>query len=100
MKIRLARAALGWSQTELAQRVGLTQRAIYRLENASNGCRKSTVRAIDAAFKNVGLKFQIMPDGSFSVIVPASVLARETKRTVRPVSDDAQTQLQHSAGQA
>ena len=31
-KIRLARAVLGWSQTELGPRIGLTQRAIHKLE--------------------------------------------------------------------
>ena len=31
-KIRLARAVLGWSQSELGRRVGLTQRAIHKLE--------------------------------------------------------------------
>ena len=75
----MARAALGWSQTELARRTGLTQRAIYRLENAAAGCRKSTISAIDAAFDEAGLRFQRMPDGGFSVTVPNSILGREAQ---------------------
>jgi DNA-binding XRE family transcriptional regulator len=31
-KVRLASAVLGWSQTELGRRIGLTQRAIHKLE--------------------------------------------------------------------
>jgi transcriptional regulator with XRE-family HTH domain len=80
-KIRVARAALGWSQTELARRVGLTQRAIYRLENAAAGCRKSTICAINAAFDEAGIRFQPMPDGGFMVTVPSSLLGQEARQS-------------------
>lgn len=79
-KIRVARAALGWSQAELAQRAGLTQRAIYRLESAAAGCRKSTIRAIDAAFDETGIQFKQMPDGGFVITVPNSLLAGDGKQ--------------------
>ena len=35
-KIRMVRAVLGWSQTELGLQVGLTQRAIHKLEQGEN----------------------------------------------------------------
>ena len=44
-KIRLARAVLGWSQTELGQHVGLTQRAIHKLERGDTEPRRATVKA-------------------------------------------------------
>jgi ribosome-binding protein aMBF1 (putative translation factor) len=31
-KIRMARAVIGWSQSEFASRVGLTQRSVHKLE--------------------------------------------------------------------
>ena len=34
-KVRAARAVLGWSQTELDERIGLTQHAIYQIEQAA-----------------------------------------------------------------
>ena len=44
-KIRPTRAVLGWSQTELAQHVGLTQRAIHKLEQGGTEPRRGTVKA-------------------------------------------------------
>jgi predicted transcriptional regulator len=41
-EIRAARAALGWSQTELARRTAVTQRAIYCIEQIIVRPKKQT----------------------------------------------------------
>jgi len=41
-KVRAGRAALDWSQTDLADRIGVTQRAIYRIEQALSRPREET----------------------------------------------------------
>src|SRR5262245_57472521 len=57
-KIRAARAVLAWSQTEVAKRAGLTQRAIYQIEQALVDARMSTTTAISAAFTKAGIRFE------------------------------------------
>jgi len=51
-KIRLARGVLGWSQSEFGFRVGLTQRAIHKLEQGDTDPRRTTVRAIEAIWRD------------------------------------------------
>ncbi len=75
-KIRLARAVLGWSQSELAFRVGLTQRAIHKLEQGDTEPRRTTARAIEAVWREQGIEFEELTDGGFRVSVRASVLDR------------------------
>jgi len=71
-KIRVARAVLGWSQSELAQRIGMTQRAIHRLEQGNTGARRATVLAIEAIFRAEGIAFEDQPDGSFRLLVTSA----------------------------
>jgi transcriptional regulator with XRE-family HTH domain len=68
-KIRAARALLGWSQAELGQRVGVTQRSINRLENADVDVRRSTAVAIDAALKAEGVWFEELSSGGYRIVV-------------------------------
>ncbi len=68
-KIRAARALLGWSQAELGQRVGVTQRSINRLENADVDVRRSTAVAIDAALKSEGIWFEELTSGGYRIVV-------------------------------
>ena len=75
-KIRLARAVLGWSQSELGFRVGLTQRAIHKIEQGDTEPRRATVRAIEAVWGEQGIEFEDLTDGGFRVCVRASVLDR------------------------
>jgi hypothetical protein len=76
-KVRAGRAILGWSQTELARRTGLSQRSIYRLELAAVDVRRSTVVAIETVFANAGVDFEHQPDGGFKVAVSGSGLVRQ-----------------------
>jgi transcriptional regulator with XRE-family HTH domain len=75
-KIRLARAVLGWSQNELSFRVGLTQRAIHKLEQGETEPRRTTVHAIEEVWREQGIEFEDLADGGFRAHVRAPVLER------------------------
>jgi transcriptional regulator with XRE-family HTH domain len=85
-KIRIVRASLGWSQSELGKRVGLSQRAIHKLEQGDTEPRRATFRAIEDTWKEQGLDFDDLPDGGFRVIVHGAALHRAspTHRHHRP----------------
>jgi transcriptional regulator with XRE-family HTH domain len=82
-KIRLARGVLGWSQSELGFRVGLTQRAIHKLEQGETEPRRTTVRAIEAVWCEQGIEFDDLADGGFAVTVRAPVLDRAVTRPTK-----------------
>ena len=82
-RLRAARGALGWSQTELGRRVGVTQRAIYRIEIAAVRPRDDTRARIDAAFKLAGVRFEEMDRGAFKLVVPETVLRKPLGRSSR-----------------
>ena len=84
--------SLGWSQSELGFRVGLTQRAIHKLEQGETEPRRATVRALEEVFREELLSFEDVGDGGFRVHVHASVLDRPV--AVRPRRDrNARVQL-------
>jgi transcriptional regulator with XRE-family HTH domain len=65
---------LGWSQCDLAFRVGLTQRAIHKLEQGETEPRRATVRAIEAVWHDEGIEFEDLPDGGFRISIRAPLL--------------------------
>ncbi|MGD9768273.1 MAG: helix-turn-helix transcriptional regulator [Pseudolabrys sp.] len=73
-KLRATRAVLGWSQTDLAVHVGMTQRAIHKLEQGETEPRRATILAMAEVWRDQGLAFEDMPDGSFRLTVPVSVV--------------------------
>jgi hypothetical protein len=75
-KVRASRAVLGWSQTELGRRTGITQRAVYCIENALTRPRNLTEQQIEASFAEVGLFFKFMFDGGFTMTVPFAAIGR------------------------
>ena len=77
-KIRVVRAVLGWSQSELGFRVGLTQRAIHKIEQGDTEPRRTTIRAIEEVWREEGVEFEDLPDGGFRVSVRPSLLDRPT----------------------
>jgi transcriptional regulator with XRE-family HTH domain len=82
-RLRVARGALGWSQTELGRRVGVTQRAIYRIEIAAVRPRDDTRARIDAAFKLAGVRFEELDRGAFKLVVPETALRKPPGRSTR-----------------
>ena len=72
-KLRMARALLCWSQGEFGFRVGLTQRAIHKLEQGDTEPRRATVRAIEEVWREQGIEFEDLIDGGFRVSVRSAV---------------------------
>ena len=75
-KIRLVRAVLGWSQSELGFRVGLTQRAIHKIEQGDTEPRRTTIRMIEQILREEGVEFEDLPDGGFRASVRPPLLDR------------------------
>lgn len=75
-KMRAARAVLGWSQSALARHVGMTQRAIHKLEQGETEPRRATILAMETVWREEGLAFEDLADGRFRLTVPPSALVR------------------------
>src|SRR6516162_4800814 len=75
-EIRAARAVLGWSQTELATRTAVTQRAIYCIEQNIVQPRKQTEERIIEAFTDAGLRFERLSNGGFKMTVSTKAIAK------------------------
>ena len=72
-EIRAGRAVLGWSQTKLARRTAVTQRAIYRIEKGVVRPREKTESNILKTFSDAGLRFELQANGGFKMTVPRRV---------------------------
>ena len=75
-KLRMSRAVLGWSQSELGFRVGLCQRAIHKIEQGDTEPRRVTVCAIERIWHDEGIEFEEVDGGGFRVTVRPAVLSR------------------------
>ena len=56
-QIRAARALLGWSQQDLADRAIVSANAVNRLERGQVDTKLSTLSAIERAFLKAGVEF-------------------------------------------
>jgi predicted transcriptional regulator len=75
-QIRAARALLGWSQQELADRAIVSTNAVIRLERNAVDSRVSTVTALQRALAKGGIEF-----------IAADDIKGEGVRLARPPSD-------------
>ncbi len=74
-RIRAARQAMGWTQTELADRAGISARTIHAVEKG-RPCRQATKRRILIA---LGVPWVVRADyfpGAHTVRVDSGVAAR------------------------
>lgn len=74
MTVRMARAALGWSQAEFGRFLGMSQRAIHRIEQGHSDPRRTTLLAIESLLRKAGFKIEDRADGGFSMVVPGTML--------------------------
>ena len=68
-KVRMARAVAGLSQSELAARIGMTQRSIHKLEQGGTEPRRATVAALAMLWREQGIEFEDLADGGFRAVV-------------------------------
>ena len=79
-QLRAGRAVLGWSQTDLGERIGVTQRAIYRVENGATQPRQLTRLRIKKAFGDAGVAFESSQTGGFTMFVRSVAADRSPAR--------------------
>lgn len=82
MTVRMARAALGWSQAEFGRFLGMSQRAIHRIEQGHSEPRRTTLLAIESLLRKAGFTIEDRGDGGFSVVVPGTMLGEPTQPDV------------------
>jgi len=71
-KVRMARAVAGLSQSELAARIGMTQRSIHKLEQGGTEPRRATVAVLEMLWREQGIEFEDLADGGFRALVRSS----------------------------
>lgn len=74
-KVRLARAVAGLSQSDLAARIGMTQRSIHKLEQGGTEPRRATVAAIEMLWREQGIEFEDLADGGFRAVIRSTAFA-------------------------
>lgn len=73
--LKAARAALGWSQMQLAAASGISKVTIARMESGMMSPRLSTLSALQAAMERSGVRMTLNdPTGGFSLRVEAKAL--------------------------
>ncbi|HEV3160732.1 MAG TPA: helix-turn-helix transcriptional regulator [Xanthobacteraceae bacterium] len=82
MTVRMARAALGWSQAELGRFLGMSQRAIHRIEQGHSEPRRTTLLALESLLRKAGFKIEDRGDGGFSMVVPGAMLGESAQPDV------------------
>ncbi|MBS0532433.1 MAG: helix-turn-helix transcriptional regulator [Proteobacteria bacterium] len=91
--VRMARAALGWNQCDLARLLGMTQRSINRIELGHCEPRRTTMLAMEGLLRKAGVRVEYGADGCVAVTVPASVIDKRcavpgrNKVAARPVHE-------------
>jgi DNA-binding XRE family transcriptional regulator len=75
-KTRAVRAVLCLSQTEFAQKIGLTQKSVHRIEQGAVEPKLRTRRMIEQFWRESGIGFDDLPDGGFSIAIHAPALFR------------------------
>lgn len=78
--LRTARAAVGWSQEELATKLGMAKTTIARMETLEGGLRADQLSAIARLYKSVGVEMEFMLSDEVVVRVDASGLVQAQTR--------------------
>jgi len=68
-QIRAARAMLGWSQQDLADKALLSETAVLKLETERADTRTSTILKVRKSLEEAGIDFITRTDGAVGVLL-------------------------------
>lgn len=74
-KVRVIRAVFALSQDEFAERVGLTQKSVHRIEQGAVEPKLRTIVTIEKFWCENGIVFEDLPDGGFRLVIDGSLLS-------------------------
>ncbi|MGH1372964.1 MAG: helix-turn-helix domain-containing protein [Cellvibrionaceae bacterium] len=57
-QIRMARAALQWSMTDISKRTGIHRNTLASIEKNTESARESTLKHLQACFEESGVSFE------------------------------------------
>lgn len=92
--IKASRAALGWSQPDLAAHSGISLVAIARLEAGMASPRLSTISKLKEAFSRAGVRvIDDQPEGGYTMVVAEGAITMsasqiEKRKVEKTVSAD------------
>jgi len=78
--LRMARAAAGWSQEELATQLGIAKTTIARMETLEGGLSAEQLTKIARHYRNAGIDLSFMFDDEVTVTVSKEALERALQR--------------------
>jgi len=78
--LRMARAAVGWSQVELAERLGIAKTTLARLETLDGGLRADQLAQMIRLYKSMGVEMDIFYEDQVSLRVDREALLQAKAR--------------------
>ncbi|HQR87377.1 MAG TPA: helix-turn-helix transcriptional regulator [Limnohabitans sp.] len=78
--LRMARAAVGWSQVELAERLGIAKTTLARLETLDGGLRADQLAQMIRLYKGMGVDMELFQDDHVSIKVDRETLLQAKAR--------------------
>ena len=70
-QVRAARGLLGWSQSKLAERTGLSLNSVAKFERGEVNTTTGTLMVLVTTLENAGIEFWNEKDGSCGVMLRA-----------------------------
>jgi transcriptional regulator with XRE-family HTH domain len=78
--LRMARAAVGWSQVELAERLGIAKTTLARLETLDGGLRADQLAQMIRLYKGMGVDMELFQEDHVSIKVDRETLLQAKAR--------------------
>ncbi|WP_446720936.1 helix-turn-helix transcriptional regulator [Methylobacterium sp. 092160098-2] len=83
-QVRAARAMLGWSQDDLAARIGLSRRSLINYEHGIHSAKEETLKKIAATFREAGIEFTRTASGAIGLTLSEEALLESRAHRRRP----------------